>query len=940
MSSDPRLFRYLVEASTDGIWLLDGEGRTLWSNERMAELLGRTAEEMAGLSAYDVHDAEGREQFASHLAMARAGDPGHDDLETMYLRPDGEPIWLLASWRPVRDEAGEVIGYLHRYTDYTQRRELLDALRDREKRLAEAQSIAAIGSWEWDVEHDEVVWSDQLYRIYQVTREEFAATYEGFLDYIHPDDRDHVRGEVDSAFTGADEFEWNARIVRGDGATRWLRGLGRAERDASGRTVRMAGTDQDITDKVLADHEIREATRRLALLRQVAVVANQSTGLVETLLRAAEAVSRTPGWDALCAFLPERDDSDLVPLVLTRDRPPHGIVADPLLAAECHRTGEIVVRPARGHETTHSLVGIPVRHGAGVACVVVVLADEVPPDENSRDLVEQIAAMLGRVAERERAAAELAEARDQAMEASQMKSQFLATMSHEIRTPMNGVLGLTDLLMRTELDEEQRALAGALHGAGTTLRATINDILDLSKIEAGKLELELVDFSVRAVLEQTVPLFAGQAHEKGLALSVDVATEVPAFLRGDSTRLGQVIANLGSNAVKFTDSGEVRIAVTVLAQGPAHTELLVSVADTGPGIAREAQQRLFDAFTQADPSTTRRHGGTGLGLTIARQLVGAMGGRITVESEPGRGSTFRFTARFAAATGDGLGAVRPARQPRPAGSAKERVLVVEDNHVNQMVAVGMLENAGFDAEIAADGVEAVAALTAGHGFAAVLMDCRMPRMDGFAATRAIRAQEEPGRRVPIIAMTASALEGERERCLESGMDDFLTKPVDSMRVERVLHQWIDGADEAAAARDVDDLAALDAVDAPTDESDARAGADVVDGERFDMLHEMVREGVSLFQRSSGNFIAHAQDHLAAIRSAVDAADAEDLCATAHKLKGSALNLGLPRVGQAAAELEEQGRAGVLDGSAAAYGALAREMDQALAALAGARAERA
>jgi len=899
MISDPRLFRYLVEASTDGIWLLDEEGRTLWSNACMAELLGRTTAEMVGLSAYDVHDEDGKEQFAAHMAEARAGDPGHDDLETRYLRPDGEPIWLLTSWRPVHDDDGGVVGYLHRYTDYTARRELLDALRDREKRLADAQSIAAIGSWEWDVVEDVVVWSDQLHQMRGVSREEFDGDYRAFLELIHPDERDTVQAAVGSIFEGADEFEWNARIVRADGEVRWCRGLGRAERDRDGHVVRMAGTDQDITDKVLADHELRGATRRQAMLRQVAEVANQSTGLVETLLQTAEAVSTTPGWDALCAFLPELDDSVLVPLVLSREAPPYGMVADPDLAAECYRTGQIAVRPAPGHEYTHSLVAIPVRYGAGVACVVVVLAAEVPPDDTSRDLMEQIAAMLGQVAERERNAAELAVARDEAMEASRMKSQFLATMSHEIRTPMNGVIGLTDLLLRTELDEEQYALTRALHGAGTTLRAIIDDILDLSKIEAGKLELELVDFSVRAVLEQTVPLFAGQASEKGLELTVEVAPEVPSFLRGDSTRLGQVIANLGSNAVKFTDTGEVRIEVAVLSQELGHTELLVSVIDSGPGIAHAAQQRLFEAFTQADPSTTRRHGGTGLGLTIARQLVGAMDGRLTVESEPGRGSCFRFTARFATAAGEALDLDRPTPGTRPTGSSRPRILVVEDNHVNQMVGGGMLEHAGFAVTVSADGVEAVAALAADHGFAAVLMDCRMPRMDGFEATRSIRSQEAPGHRVPIIAMTASALEGERERCLASGMDDFLTKPVDSARVERVLHQWIGdraGSDAAPAEEPTYDVP--DVPDVPDS-----SGPDVVDLDRIDMLHEMVKDGVSLFQRSSSNFMAHAHDHLASIKSAVDGDDADALTAAAHKLKGSALNLGLPRVGAAASDLE-------------------------------------
>ncbi|WP_167305913.1 ATP-binding protein [Nocardioides euryhalodurans] len=933
MISDPKLFRYLVEASTDGIWLLDGEGRTLWSNTCMADLLGRTPEEMATLTAYDVHDEVGKVQFAEHMARARAGDPGHDDMETMYLRPDGEPIWLLASWRPVHDDAGDLVGYLHRYTDFTERRELIDALRDREKRLAEAQAIAQIGSWEWDVVTDTVTWSDELYRIYRLTPEQFASTYEGFLDYIHPEDRHAVQTAVDSIFDGADEFEWHARIVRTDGAVRWLRGLGRAERDASGKAVRMAGTDQDITEKVVADHELAEATRRTALLRQVAVVANQSMSLVETLLRTAEAVSSTPGWDALVAYLPEHDDSALVPLVLVPGEPPLGIEPDPGLAAVCYRRGEITVRQVRGHEDTHSLVAIPVRHAEGVACVVEVLADEAPPDMHSQDLLDQISTMLGRVAERERAAAELAEARDQAMEASRMKSRFLATMSHEIRTPMNGVIGLTDLLLRTDLDEDQRSLTDALHGAGLTLRAIINDILDLSKIEAGKLELEHVDFSVRATLDQTVRLLAGPAADKGLALVVEVAPEVPDYLRGDSTRLGQVIANLGSNAVKFTDSGEVRIEVGLASHHADAIELEVAVSDTGPGIAPDAQQRLFDAFTQADPSTTRRHGGTGLGLTIARQLVGALGGRLTLESQLGRGSTFRFTADLDPAIGTVHDPQRPTEGRRPADAPRARVLVVEDNQVNQMVAVGMLENGGFDAAVAGDGVEAVAALAGDHGFAAVLMDCRMPRMDGFAATRAIRTQERPGHRIPIIAMTASALEGERERCLDAGMDDFLTKPVDLARLERVLHQWISGHGESPATD-------VRREGTGVDEGPELAGPDVVDVERIEMLHEMVKDGESLFQRSSGNFIAHARDHLGAIRAAVHERDAEALLASAHKLKGSALNLGLPRVGAAAYDLEERGRLDKLEGSDAAYATLVQEMEIALMALADARAARA
>ena len=936
MIEDGALYRKLVEASTDGLWLLDGEGNTLLFNPRMAELLGRTPEEMEGLSAYDVHDDAGKVQFAEHLARARSGDPGHMDLETMYLRPDGSEIWLLASYRPIHTDDGQVIGYLHRYSDHTEQRLLLRALEQREHLMAEAQAMTGIGSWEWDVASDETRWSDQLYRTYGVDKD-YNPNFEGYLALIHPEDREGVQAAIASIFDGADEFDFTARIIRGDdGRTRWCHGMGRVIRDRGGRPARVVGTNQDVTDRVTAEHEVADSTRRLALLREVAEAANQSTSLVETLARAAAGLADTPGWEPVAVFVPTESGDDLTRLALGEALMSRWQQPDPVLARKAWESGQLEHQPVSGQETCHSLVAFPVRHGGGIACIIQLVGDQVPPDHDARDLIGQIATQVGRVAERERNAVELAEARDQAMEASRLKSEFLATMSHEIRTPMNGVIGLTDLLMRTSLDSQQRRWAEALHGAGLSLRSIINDILDLSKIEAGKLELELVDFEVRSVVEQTVRLLRGQANEKELDLRLSVAPRVPTYVRGDAVRWEQVMANLGSNAVKFTDRGSVHISVDLAERLPDGHVIEVVVQDTGPGIPESEQRRLFDPFTQGDPSTTRRHGGTGLGLTIVRQLVDALGGELQVHSEVGRGSTFRFTAVFGTALGDARAEPATPGGAIAAPAATHRVLVVEDNQVNQMVAVGLLEAAGYATDVAGDGVEAVEALAGDHGYAAVLMDCRMPRMDGYTATRTIRAQEAPGAHVPIIAMTASALQGERERCLECGMDEFLTKPVDSGRLQRTLRQWIGTGEESPEAGPDQ---TPDPAPAPVQRAAPALPVEVVDTERIAMLHEMVKDGVSLFQRSSGNFIAHAQDHLAAIGGAVDRADAAELMATAHKLKGSALNLGLPRVGAAAYELEERGREGRFDGAAAAYTLLAREMGLAVGALERERAAR-
>jgi PAS domain S-box-containing protein len=887
------LFRLMAEANPLGLWLIDREGQAIYANRKMADLLGMTPDELARVNPIDVHDDEGREQFLQHIVDLNNGKQ-QEPVEVMYLRRDGGTIWLLAGVERVLRDDGSTLGYLHTYSDYSERRAAAARLLENQAVMQMTEQVAGVGAWSWDVGADHIVWSDELHRIYGTSPQTFHATFEHWIDYLHPEDRDYILGTVQSLYEDAEEFYWEGRIIRADGVVRWVEGRGRGVYDDGGKLVSMAGTAMDITARVRKDAELIESTRRLDLLRGVAEVANSSTNLLDTLLQAGSVLGATPGWVPVSVWV-ESQDGGLTPIAVPgvdRVRFPG---ADAEAAARAWAAPSFTTYPLPGLERTHSQVWLPIRvETTEVVCMLELACEENPIDVASRDLLTQIGQQLSRVAERERASAELAEARDQAMVASRMKSEFLATMSHEIRTPMNGIIGLNDLLLRTELDERQRRLADALHSAGLTLRGLINDVLDLSKIEAGKLELEVADFSIGRLCQQAQDILTGPAQEKGLELVVEQDEGLPDLLRGDSGRLLQVISNLGSNAVKFTERGRVRIHVgseqhDLLDQ----TMLRITVADTGPGIDPESVDRLFGAFIQLDPSTTRRHGGSGLGLAISRRLAALLGGDLTVETSLGKGSTFTLTATFARPLHEPSTDAAP---PESGDAATSRILVVEDNEVNQLVAVELLENIGFVAGVAADGMEAVAALAGDHDYDAVLMDIQMPRMDGYAATRAIRAQEAPGARVPIIAMTASALSGERERCLAAGMDDFLAKPVDIDQVERVIRQWISHATPPGA----------EWYETPAFVEEEPEEEPVLDLDRVEMLAEMVKDGESLFHRASGNFISHAEESVAEISSALARGDADTLRAVAHKFKGSSLNLGLRRVGAAAYALEERG----------------------------------
>jgi PAS domain S-box-containing protein len=821
-------------------------------------------------------------------------------------KEDGNTVWTEVSAAPLHATDSTCVLVT---TDITPRVQAETELDENRRRLQFALDSASMGVWHLDLIEGWRHFDEQTCRLLGLDPSCFRGTAEEFMDVVHWDDRDSVKAAFARSLEHGVPYQVEYRVIWPDGSIHAISSRGRLVRNEECRPAQLDGILWDQTELMRANKALHESQDRF---RQLAEIFPET--IFEADLSARLTYANAHGLHKYGATQADLDlGINIASLIAPEDRP---MALERLKRRFASKEGGYLeFRAVRLNgepfdALVYSAVILQQEKVVGIRGFILDISERKQAERKLRRTNQLLAEATARANEM----AAKAEA------ANQAKGEFLANMSHEIRTPMNGIIGMTGLLLETHLNPEQRRFTETVAASAESLLTLVNDILDFSKIEAGKLVLEVIDFDLGALFSDLSRGLSPRAAQKQLEFVCTLPPAVPGLLRGDPGRLRQVLTNLTANALKFTHKGSVVVGANLVQASPHEVVLRFSVRDTGIGIAQDKLGILFHKFVQVDTSTTRKYGGSGLGLVISKQLVDLMGGEIGVTSEESRGSEFWFTARFAK-QGAALGwtarlpVVRPAL--RDLHRPDVRILLAEDSITNQMVAMGILQRLGLHADVVSSGREAVEALRT-IPYDLVLMDLQMPEMDGLEATRVVRASGSAASAVPIIAMTAHAMPGDRQTCFDAGMDDYIAKPVTPAALSALLEKWLAKLDETKG------LGGRRPTSGPSPGLGAAAAISVFD--EVALVERAVGDR-ELAQAIARSFLADIPGRLEALRGHVACGDAKAVQHQAHTIKGAAATVGGAGVAQLALALERMGHAGDLLAAGPGLEALAAEFNR-------------
>jgi len=985
-----------LEAAGHGVWDWNVRTGKVFYSDKWKTMLGYTHDEV-GDSADDLLSRLHPDDLPATLA-ARAehlrGNTPFVRLEHRLRCADGSWKWVLSQGMIVeRDANGRALRAIGTQIDISEYRATIEELRKLKLAVEQSSNGIVITDTTYAIEYV----NDAFVASSGYSREEAIGRRAGFnRSGMTPAE---TYASLRTALAAGDRWRGEFINRRKDGEIIVVFAHISPVREADGRITHFLAVIEDITEKkkvaeeldrhrnhleelVLArTGELEDANRRLrmsgerlnamfAMSREETADSEEAASSEEALLqRGVDEAVRLSGSGIGFLHLVDDDEESLRLHLWSSgtagqcDALPqlHRPLSQAGIWADAARTRQPVIEndfPARmaagkaagsmpeGHVPLRRHLVVPVAEGTRLRMLLGVGNKARDYDEHDARELQLIGDDLWRIVMRRRAETAMAAARSAAEAASRAKSAFLANMSHEIRTPMNAIIGLTYLSLEQEANAAQRERLRKVGDAAQHLLGVINDILDISKIETGRLTLESTDFELARIFDKVATLLADGIAEKGLELRREIDPQLPAMLRGDPLRLGQILINFAANALKFTASGHIALRARLQSVDGDSLRVRFEVEDSGIGIASDVQERLFAPFEQADVSTTRRYGGTGLGLAISRHLAALMSGETGVHSAPGAGSTFWFTARLARSSRRAVehtaGEDSRAHLAQRIASicAGARVLVVEDTPINQEVSLELLRGVGLVADLAENGSDAVR-MAGETRYDLILMDMQMPVMDGIAATRAIR--ERADGTMPILAMTANVFGDDRERCLEAGMNDHIPKPVDPDRLFSTLLRWLPARKPAEAAGQAPASAqtlspAPASATAPGETDDARYADCLRNVSGFDLERGLrsVRGRIGSYRRLARLFVdSHRQD-AATLRAAIDQGRADDARRMAHSLKGAAGALGADDLQAAAAQLEQDLRATAptapADRIAATLASMAQHLDHLCALL--------